>query len=654
MPTGIKFVYKIMLLLGGCIALTGLVIALLLAHQSRRDLLILEESASYTVYQAAVNYLTGHYYSKRENFVPASLNFVFSNRFLVAESGDQFRSTHRPSHLTLYRADGAKLYDFSQDGRPRAPDWIVAENLPDAIRVRINANKDEIIAEGPLDRGGDVPGYVVIRLPTDVGARLRALYLRAGIILLAGMLAASALGYFFSRRFLAPVEALTDAARRVHAGDYACRIPKVGNDEIGLLTETFNEMIASWVRRLSLMHRIQEWTLKVGNEFDRHRLYGRLLDMFYNVASARQCALYLRDGDKKELPPAAIRGEETLRPEVAGWIRYALEKNEPVLAERRDLGPRAALGNVEHLVLPLVSGEQTVGAVYLGPPTGAPAYDREMVATLQTLAQHAGIAVENARLLNEVAEKKRIEQEMMWARDIQRTLLPHHPPKLNGYAVAGLSLPANEVGGDYYDYIPRDDQRCHIIVSDVSGKGVAAGLIMSVLRSLVHTYSEFETCPHEILIRVNRVLTRDLDEYMFVTATMMTLEPDTHALQVARAGHEPVLIVTADGEVQWIRAEGTALGLLDVDSFEAHFTSATYTMQPGDLALLYTDGVNEAQNEDGEEFGIDRLVALAVARRNDPLDDLLAGILRAVNAFAGQRRQQDDITLVALRRDAAG
>ena len=651
MPTGIKFVYKIILLMVGCILFAGVSIAVLTAVQFRQDLLRQEFGASYTVYQAALNYLTGHFKSHREEFVPRSLDFVLTHKFLIAEGDDALEITHRPTSLIIYQADGAKVYEFNRAGEAQWPDAWPVDDLPATLRHAIEGARNNIQIAGPIDPSGNIPGYVFVNMPTDINQRLMALYLKSSLTLVAGICVAIALGFVFSRRFLAPVEALTDAARRVHAGDYACRIDHVSNDEIGLLTSTFNEMVSSWVRRLSLMHRVQEWTLKVGNEFDRHRLYARLLDMFHNVAAARHCALYLRDGDKKTLLPAAVRGEGELRPDVATWVHFVLEQNEPVLAERTDNAGGASLGKVREMVLPLGSGERPIGAVYVGPPGDAPAYDGEMVATLQTLAQHAGIAVENARLLNEVAEKKRIEQEMMWARDIQQTLLPHEPPALPGYSVHGFSLPANEVGGDYYDYIATDKSLCHFIISDVSGKGVAAGLIMSVLRSLVHTYSEFEDSPQRILLRVNRVLTRDLDEYMFVTAIMMTLNLERHELSIARAGHEPVLLVTAGGEVRWIKPQGTALGLLDVRSFEGHFELTHYTMQPGDIAVLYTDGVNEAQNEAGEEFGLDRLVERVLAYRSLPVHAMLERVVADVRQFVGSRHQQDDITLIAVRRD---
>ena len=651
MPTGLKFIHKIILLMVGCIAFTGTLIAVLFAAQFRQDLLKQEQGSSYTVYQAAANYLTGHYFAKHQHFVPRSLNYVFSNKFLVVESESVFEVTHRPSRVVVYEPDRTKIYEYSQDGVETAPDLMPADRLSSNVTVELNDTLDMIVVSGPIDSAGAVPGYVVIHLPTDIGARLHALYLTSALILMAGLLIATGLAYYGSRRFLAPVQALTDAARRVHAGDYACRIDHVANDEIGLLTSTFNEMVESWVRRLSLMHRIQEWTLKVGNEFDRHRLYARLLDMFHNVASSRQCALYLREEGKTPIQPVAVRGDETMPPELNARIRFVLEKNEPVWIARSDSAGAASLGKVREMVLPLLSGERPIGAVYIGPPGNAPAYDDEMVATLQTLAQHAGIAVDNARLLNEVAEKKRIEQEMMWARDIQQTLLPHQPLAIPGYTVHGFSVPANEVGGDYFDYLARDNNLYHIIVSDVSGKGVAAGLIMSVLRSLIHTYTEFEESPHNIMKRVNRVLTRDLDEYMFVTATMLTLNPVTHQLQVARAGHEPVLMITADGTPVWIKPQGTALGLLDVDSFEANLKSAVYTMAPGDTALMYTDGINEAQNADGEEFGLDRLMKEVCDLRDLPIDVMLAKVIERVRIFVGDRHQQDDITLVALRRN---
>lgn len=651
MPTGIKFVYKIILLMIACISFTGISIAVLCAVQFRRDIYKQELGASYTVYMAAINYVVGHYKSNHDNFIPRSLNYVLSTRFLTAEGEGDLTVTHRPNNLVIYDPDGLKLYEFHRSEAPEWPEQMSTNELPVQLVHGLDLDRGIIYISGPIDPKGSVPGYVFINMPTEISTKLRDLYLKSLAALIAGILAATFVAYIFSRRFLAPVEALTDAARRVHAGDYSCRIENVSSDELGLLTSTFNEMVSSWVRRLSLMHRIQEWTLKVGNEFDRHRLYARLLDMFHNVASARQCALYLRDGDKKEIIPVAVRGDDNFRPELNQWVRFVLEKNEPVFAEKTIIPGDNSLGKVREMVLPLISGDRPIGAVYLGAPQGEIAYDSEMVATIQTLAQHAGIAVENARLLNEVAEKKRIEQEMSWARDIQRTLLPHQPPAISGYSIHGFSIPANEVGGDYFDYIPRENNLYHVIVSDVSGKGVAAGLIMSVLRSLVHTYSEFEDSPHEILLRVNRVLTRDLDEYMFVTAIMMTLHPDTHELQVARAGHEPLIIISAAGEVKWIKPEGTALGLLDVNSFEHHFETEIYPMKPGDTALLYTDGVNEAQNEEGDDFGLDHLIELAVELRHLPLNKMLESIVGAVNTFAGNRHQQDDITLVALRRE---
>ncbi len=653
MPTGLKFIHKIILLMVGCIAFTGTLIVFLFSIQFRKELIAQEEGSCYTVYHAAANYLTGHYFSKHEHFVARSLAYVFSNKFLVVEGESDFEVTHRPSKVVLYEADGAKFFEFSEDGIQTASDVISTNELSSRVRIELIAGEGIMRVIGPIDSAGVVPGYVIIDLPTSIAERVRDMYIRSGIILLIGTLLATGLGFYFSRRFLAPVQALTDAARRVHAGDYSCRIDHVANDEIGLLTSTFNDMVSSWVRRLSLMHRVQEWTLKVGNEFDRHRLYMRLLDMFHNVASASQCALYLREEGKPVIHPVAVRGDESMAPELANRIRFVLEKNEPVFVQRGESDAGAAsLGKVRELVLPLLSGDRPVGAVYIGPPQQVPAYDDEMVATLQTLAQHAGIAVENARLLNEVAEKKRIEQEMMWARDIQQALLPHQPLAIPGYSVHGFSLPANEVGGDYFDYLERENGLFHIIVSDVSGKGVAAGLIMSVLRSLIHTYSEFEHSPHDILKRVNRVLTRDLDEYMFVTANMLTLDPASHQLRVARAGHEPVLIITSNGQTIWVKPEGTALGLLDVGSFEAHFETAVYAMQPGDTALLYTDGMNEAQNGAGDEYGLDRLVAAAMELRTLPIEEMLRELIQRVRDFVGERHQQDDITLVALRRNS--
>ena len=263
MPTGIKFVYKIILLIISCILLTGTSIAVISAVQFRHDVFKQELGSSFTVYQAALNYLTGHYKSPshRNQFVPRSLDFVLGNKFLTSEGeGGGLEITHRPSTLAIYSEDGNKVYEFKgnaakSDDTEQWPAVLPVEEIPLELMYRMDLPNRTILIAGPIDPSGAVPGYVFVNMPTDIADRLRALYVKSAVTLLAGMFVAVLLAFFLSRRFLAPVQALTDAARRVHAGDYSCRIDHVANDEIGLLTSTFNEMVSSWVRRLSLIDR---------------------------------------------------------------------------------------------------------------------------------------------------------------------------------------------------------------------------------------------------------------------------------------------------------------------------------------------------------------------------------------------------------------
>jgi len=167
----------------------------------------------------------------------------------------------------------------------------------------------------------------------------------------------------------------------------------------------------------------------------------------------------------------------------------------------------------------------------------------------------------------------------------------------------------------------------------------------------MHTYLEFETAPIEVLRRVNRNISYDLDPEMFVTLSAVELDVQQHTLRFGRAGHEPLLLVHADGKSEQLSPAGTVLGMLDIEMFDAIIAESTYTMNPGDTLVLYTDGITEALNADHEKFGYDRLIEFVQTHRQQPVDTLYQSILEEVKRFTDGMPQLDDITLVLLRRE---
>lgn len=643
----IKFAHKVALLGVSLILLTGISITGVSAYQFRRELYQHEFSSAFTVYMAAVNYLSGHYKSKGERFVRGSLDYVLNEKFMRLEGASSDLITHHPSDLAIYNAEGRLLYEYAAREARQAPAVLPPDQIPHGYDHSYDPATRTLRVAGPISQDGSVPGSVIIHFPSKIEDDVRRLYLRSLAIMGVVCVAAMALSLLFSGRVLAPIAALTRAAQKVQDGDLDQRVEVSTRDEIGMLTTTFNQMVSSLVRRITLMHRMQEWTVRISQQFDLERLYESLTEMFERMAQASFSRLYVAESPGMPLQLMRERGPSHLSPRT-GMAQKAHETGQTQLRSREDGDATAT-----ELALPLVVGSRRIGALHLGPRAEVQGYDDEMLTTLETLAQHAATSIDNALLYRALAEQERFAQEMKWAREIQQSLLPREVPRVPGYEVYGVSVPALEVGGDYFDYVPVAAGCWDFVIGDVSGKGVPAALIMSIVRSLIHTYVEFSTSPREVVSRVNRSLSPDLESEMFVTLAAFSLDPSRHRLRVVRAGHEPVVVVRSSGDVVRLQPAGTAIGLAGVAGFEGSLAEQEFVVQPHDTILMYTDGVTEAQNADREEFGYDRIEELARRHAGGTARELVQAILQAVTEFAQGRPQHDDITLVVVRRDGA-
>jgi serine phosphatase RsbU (regulator of sigma subunit) len=261
-------------------------------------------------------------------------------------------------------------------------------------------------------------------------------------------------------------------------------------------------------------------------------------------------------------------------------------------------------------------------------------------------------------LLHDKAEKERLEQELRIARQIQMSLLPQGPLKLDGLSVTAHCEPAREVGGDYYDYFTLGEKRVGIIIADVAGKGTSAALYMAELKGLMLSLSQLHASPRELLIRANRIIAQHLDARSFITMTYAVVDLCARTLTYARAGHCPLLYLPGTGNraVQIQVPDGLVLGLKidDGERFDSLLEQVTLRLGVGDVVLLFTDGVTEAMNAAGEPFGEERLAALVSEHGDLPFEELRERIVREIRAFVGDTGLQDDLTLVLLKVDEVG
>ena len=258
-------------------------------------------------------------------------------------------------------------------------------------------------------------------------------------------------------------------------------------------------------------------------------------------------------------------------------------------------------------------------------------------------------------LLRQAEEKRRLEEELRIAREIQMSLLPRDPVKMPGLSVSALCVPAREVGGHYYDFFALGEGRLALLVADVAGKGTSAALYMAELKGLLLSLSRIHDSPKALLSQVNRVLADNLDSRSFITMTYAIVDVGAGTLTYARAGHPPLLHYCADGGRRHVAAhapDGLVLGLR-IEGVAARFDQilqeCTLRLAPGDVFVFYTDGVSEAMNASADLFGEDRLRDLVAEHGHLPAEELRARIVDEVAAFVGDADQHDDMTMILVR-----
>ncbi|MCB0262032.1 MAG: SpoIIE family protein phosphatase [Calditrichaeota bacterium] len=301
-------------------------------------------------------------------------------------------------------------------------------------------------------------------------------------------------------------------------------------------------------------------------------------------------------------------------------------------------------------IIAIRSKEKLVGVLLIGEKRSESPFHKDDLMFLAAVAKQASVAIENAFLYDELAEQERMRHELNIARRIQLASLPQTTPKISGLDIAGISIPAQEVGGDYYDYLNGAAADLTVIIGDVSGKGTSAALYMSKVQGIMRSLNDFGLSPRDLFIRAKQLLIKDMEKQSFITAMGAAFDAKKQVMQLARAGHSPLYhFCAATGAVNLHTPKGIGLGLTKSEHFSKSLEELELHYAPGDVFLFITDGITEAQNTAHLEYGDAELLDLLKQCNGHSAKRLRDQIIASVNQFAGAMPQHDDLTVVVVK-----
>jgi len=277
-------------------------------------------------------------------------------------------------------------------------------------------------------------------------------------------------------------------------------------------------------------------------------------------------------------------------------------------------------------------------------------FNKEMAQIVSAFANQAGISIENFRLLKEAIQNERYKEELKIAKTVQKSLLPTHLESANDFDIAAFSESADEVGGDYYDTLRITDSQVGLIIADVSGKGTTAAFHMSQMKGIFHSLAQQALDPKEFMVRANQALRYCLERGSFISATYFVVDAEARRIYYSRAGHCPVLYYRAqENGLEYITDKGAALGMVKGKDFCNYVETNSIPYHPGDIMVLYTDGITEAKNQKGEEFGSKRLKQTIQEVLEQSPREMQNHLIRNLYAYTGTEEIDDDYTTMIVK-----
>lgn len=384
----------------------------------------------------------------------------------------------------------------------------------------------------------------------------------------------------------------------------------------------------------------QRLSQSIQTEQSEESVYNILLESSINTVSADAAWLEIQNKDQKQIHTLRITGVESQS--IASLVKNPND-TEPVYLNNMKGSRYRSLLQVPVPVKGEPLGKLTVLKEL---PNG---FNKEMIRSVMSFTRQAGISIENFRLLEEAFQNERYKEELKIAKEVQKSLLPQKPETDPHFEMQAFSQAADEVGGDYYDTLRLNDHQIAWIIADVSGKGTSAAFHMSQMKGIFHTLGQLKFEPEEFMITANMALKYCLEKNSFISAAYFIIDTQKKQIVYARAGHCPILYYNAQTQVTgYFKDKGTALGMVRNERYKQTVHRYEIDYHPGDIMVLYTDGITEAGNG-REEFSYDRLLAALRQVTNKSAKEIQEHILEKVYAFSGTTNLNDDYTMVIIK-----
>ncbi len=442
---------------------------------------------------------------------------------------------------------------------------------------------------------------------------------------------------------------------------FAIRLMQVMSIRLRALNNHFVRELESFIRKsgaeMEKLRQLMEASTALNSTLDLGRLLDIILDTALRTVDGDRGTVYLVDRAKEELWSIILRGNQqvTIRlPLGRGIAGYVAASGDTLNIPDAYLDPRfnpdvdrqTGYRTKTILCMPMRNKEGDIIGVFqlLNKRAGSFTADDENFIT--ALSTHASLAIENARLYEEEKALAGIREEVRLAAKIQMDLLPANVPEVPGYELAGTSIPAQMVGGDYYDFIRLGGGAMGICLGDVSGKGMPASLLMANLQATLRGQALHDGDAAGTVRRSNRLLYETTSPEKFVTMVYGALDPAKHTFRFANAGHDHPCLFRSGGETVRLESGGIVLGILP----DYEYTADTVEFRPGDVLVIYSDGIVESMNAAQEQYGLDRLIGEVGGRLDEGAGGILSAIVAAARRHAGSAPQYDDMTVVVVKR----
>lgn len=408
-------------------------------------------------------------------------------------------------------------------------------------------------------------------------------------------------------------------------------------------------------RRLEILYQVTD---AIRSVFSLDDLLDNIMSIIQSVIRPDRTYLLLVEGDTSELVPRVVKvtaGEDPNEVKISSSIvnrcindGISLLVSDAAVDERFNTSESVIMNAIRTaMVAPLIFKGESIGVIYVDTQSRMASFTEEELDLLTSIANQAAVAITNARLQSQLVEQHKLAREMEIARNIQTNLLPKTYPDLPGYQLSAMSLPAKQVGGDYYDFLQMPDGRLGLAIADVSGKGVPAAILTATTRS----YLQGETGHKDSTLtqsmqRMNRMIHRDVTNDMYVTLVLGLLEPTEGHIEYVNAGHTHPVLMNPSAPIRYLGVGGLFLGIDEGAEYEVE----RVTLEPGGLLVLFTDGVTDILNPEGKPYGTDRFLALLRDKQHLSAEEIRNAVYQACLKHRSGADQFDDFTLIVLKR----